>query len=399
MSSVKIKVDGICTIHTVASLRKSMGGPSYAVTALCAALGQLGVPVDLFSQDIPATAPDDKNVIPPADQVRTTLVNVNRWPGFGMNHAPTFGATLRERYQSLQHPLLHEHGLWRPLNHTVVSLARQLNIPLIITSHGMLEPWAMNHKAWKKRLAWNLYQRRDLESAAVLHATAEQEAESFRQLGLRQPIAIIPNGTDLPEWRDLAYPKGTPRTMLFLSRIHQKKGLLELVQAWQIVKPTGWKMIIAGPDEGGHQQIVEAAIQQAGLQDDFEFTGSVYGEDKEALYRSADLFVLPTFSENFGLVVAEALACGVPVITTKGAPWQGLHTHRCGWWIDIGVEPLAVALREAMNLPPDTLHDMGRRGRAYVERDFGWPHIAQQMLSVYRWVLGQGDKPDYVHLN
>ena len=127
-----------------------------------------------------------------------------------------------------------------------------------------------------------------------------------------------------------------PRTILFLSRIHQKKGLLNLVQAWQIVRPSGWAMIIAG------------------------------------------------------------LACGVPVITTQGAPWQGLHTHRCGWWIDIGVEPLAVALREAMNLPPDTLRDMGRRGRAYVERDFGWPGIAQQMLSVYRWVLGQGEKPDYV---
>ncbi|MGB5063775.1 MAG: glycosyltransferase, partial [Candidatus Competibacter sp.] len=159
----------------------------------------------------------------------------------------------------------------------------------------------------------------------------------------------------------------------------------------------GWKMIIAGPDEGGHQKIVEAAIQHAGLQDDFEFPGSVvYGDEKEALYRSAEVFVLPTFSENFGLVVAEALACGVPVITTKGAPWEGLLTHRCGWWIDIGVEPLVAALREAMNLPPDTLRDMGRRGRAYVEQNFGWPGIAQQMLSVYRWVLGQGDKPDCV---
>ena len=383
-------------IHTVGSLRKGAGGLSLSITGFCTALGRLDLPVDLFSQASPSANPADDLVMPPADQVRTTLVNMYRWSGFGMNHAPTFGAALRERCQSLQNPLLHEHGLWRPLNHTVVSLARQLNIPLVITPHGMLEPWAMNHKAWKKRLAWNLYQRRDLESAAVLHATAEQEAESFRQLGLRPPIAIIPNGTVFPEWRDLAYPKGTPRKILFLSRIHPVKGLLNLVHAWQIVKPTGWKMIIAGPDEGGHQKNVEAAIQHAGLQDDFEFTGSVYGDDKEALYRSADLFVLPTFTENFGLVVAEALACGVPVITTQGAPWQGLLTHRCGWWIDIGVEPLAAALREAMNLPPDTLRDMGRRGRAYVERDFGWPGIAQQMLSVYRWVLGQGEKPDCV---
>jgi glycosyltransferase involved in cell wall biosynthesis len=292
--------------------------------------------------------------------------------------------------------LIHDHGVWLPTNHSAVVVAHQLGIPLIISPRGMLEPWAMNHKAWKKRLAWNLYQRRDLEFAAVLHATAEQEAENFRNLGLRQPIAVIPNGTDLPEWRNLPDPKGTPRKMLFLSRIHPVKGLVNLVQAWKTVKPSGWKMIIAGPDEGGHQKIVEAAIRQAGLQDDFAFTGSVYGDQKEALYRSADVFVLPTFTENFGLVVAEALACGVPVITTKGAPWEGLQTHRCGWWIDIGVEPLAAALREAMNLPPDTLRDMGQRGRAYAEQNFGWPGIAEQMLSVYRWVLGQGDKPDWV---
>lgn len=396
MSNAKIKIDDICIFHTVASLRKSAGGPSRSVTALCAALGQLGVPVDLFSQDVPAATPDDGNVIPSADVVRTTLIEAVHLPLVRISYAPTLSAALCERGSTVKNGLFHDHGLWLPINRTVAMVARQLAMPRIVSLRGMLEPWAMNHKAWKKRLAWNLYQRRDLESAAVLHATAEQEAESFRQLGLRQPIAIIPNGTDLPEWRDLAYPKGTPRKILFLSRIHQKKGLLELVQAWQIVKPTGWKMIIAGPDEGGHQKIVEAAIQHAGLQDDFEFTGSVYGDDKEALYRSADLFVLPTFSENFGLVVAEALACGVPVITTKGAPWQGLHTHRCGWWIDIGVEPLVAALREATTLPPDTLREMGQRGRVYVEQNFGWPGIAQQMLSVYRWVLGQGDKPDCV---
>lgn len=383
-------------IHTVASLRKSAGGPSCAVTSLCAALNQIGLSIDLFSQDIPAAAPDDENVMPSADGVRTTLIKAVHLPLVRMSYAPTLGAALRERGAALKNGVFHDNGLWLPINHTVASVARQLNIPLIITPHGMLEPWAINHKAWKKRLAWHLYQRRDLESAAVLHATAAQEAESFRQIGLRQPIAIIPNGTDLPEWRDLTYPKGSPRKMLFLSRIHQKKGLLELVQAWKTIKPIGWKMIIAGPDEGGHQKIVEAAIHQAGLQDDFEFTGPVYGAEKETLYRSAEIFVLPTFSENFGLVVAEALACGVPVITTKGAPWQGLHTHRCGWWIDIGVEPLVAALREAMNLPPDTLRDMGQRGRAYVERDFGWPGIAEQMLSVYQWVLGQGERPDGV---
>lgn len=381
----------LSVFHTIAGLQVQSGGTSKAVVDLADALGkQPAIQPVLISQAL-----QGESTLPSLNPKVQRLIASTNSP-----NALRLGLPLRHALHNLikdrKYFLIQNHGLWLPVNHWVSRFAGKHRIAMIAQPHGMLEPWAMHHKAWKKHLAWNLYQRRDLEAATVLDATAEQEAESFRKLGLCQPIAIIPNGTDLPEWCDLAYPKGSPRKMLFLSRIHQKKGLLELVQAWQIVRPTGWKMVIAGPDEGGHQKIVEAEIRQAGLQNDFEFTGSVYGDEKTTLYRSAEVFVLPTFSENFGLVVVEALACGVPVITTKGAPWQGLYTHRCGWWIDIGVEPLVAVLREAMNLPPDTLRDMGRRGRAYVEQNFGWPGIAQQMLSVYRWVLGQGERPDCV---
>lgn len=381
----------LSVFHTIADLRLQSGGTSRAVVDIVDALGkQPTIQPVLVSQALRG-----ESVLPSLNpKVQRLIANTNSLNALQLG-LPLRGA-LHNLIKDREFSLIQNHGLWLPVNHWVTQFARKHRISMIAQPHGMLESWAMNYKAWKKWLAWNLYQRRDLESAAVLCATAEQEAEGFRKLDLRQPIAIISNGTDFPEWRDLPYPKKTLRTMLFLSRIHQKKGLLELVQAWQIVKPTGWKMVIAGPDENGHQKIIKAAIQRAGLQDDFEFTGPVYGDEKEALYRSADLFVLPTFSENFGLVVTEALAYGIPVITTKGTPWQGLHTHRCGWWIDIGVEPLAVTLREATTMSPDTLRDMGRRGRAYVEQNFAWPHIAQQMLSVYRWMLGQGERPDCV---
>ncbi len=263
----------------------------------------------------------------------------------------------------------------------------------------MLEPWALQHKGGKKRLALALYQRRDLATARVLVATAEQEYVNLRALGLRQPIAIIPNGVPLPDGDAVLArpprPAGAPRTVLFLGRVYPVKGLLNLIDAWARVRPTGWRLQIAGPDEAGHLVEVLARARQAGASEAVDYVGAVDGAAKSALYRSADLFVLPSFTENFGVVVAEALAHGLPVITTHGAPWADLPAFGCGWWIPIGVEPLAEALREAIALSDAERAAMGARGLAYVRR-YDWADIAAQMAAVYRWVLGQGPKPDCV---
>jgi glycosyltransferase involved in cell wall biosynthesis len=156
--------------------------------------------------------------------------------------------------------------------------------------------------------------------------------------------------------------------------------------------------MIAGPDEGGHAAAVARLVADLGLNASVELAGAVAGAQKAALYRSADLFVLPTFSENFGLVVAEALSFGVPVITTRGAPWADLETHGCGWWIDTGVAPLVEALRAATTLSDVERQAMGERGRVYVQR-YDWNRIAEQTLALYRWVLGQGERPACVRVD
>lgn len=301
--------------------------------------------------------------------------------------------------------ILHIHALWDPFLHRAASWARQKGVPVVWSPHGMLTPWALRHKVAKKMLALGIYQYRDLKKAQLLHATADSEVRDARRLGLRQPVVVAPLGVNVP------YPgpagarqRDGARIALFVSRVHPKKGLLNLVDAWAMVRPQGWRMVVAGPDQDGHTAAVKARAEAKGVARDFEFAGAVFGDGKNRLYAQADLFVLPTYSENFGVVVIEALAHGVPVITTKGAPWAELLGSsdqssaigdrlsaaaggRCGWWIDIGVEPLAEALREAMGLSDEERRAMGENGRRLVEEKYTWPAIAKQMKKVYQSIV------------
>lgn len=232
----------------------------------------------------------------------------------------------------------------------------------------------------------------------MIHARTKQEALNLKELDLGNPIAVVTNGMALPPEKPLAQgrTKKLHRTALFLSRIHPKKGLLNLIEAWRIVDPDGWDLVIAGPDEGGHLAEVRRAVNRAALSGSVRFTGAVFGEEKDDLFRQADLFVLPTYSENFGVALAEALGWGLPTITTKGAPWGVLEEASCGWWIDIGVEPLAEGLSLAISLGDDDRWAMGQRGRLVAEQEFSWPKVAAQIMEVYQWVLNGGPQPDCI---
>ncbi len=384
--------------HCIPSLNPRHGGPSRTVVALTDALAQYpGFAICLLSQGawegptIPSGEPDaTRRVVTSRSRLALAL---------GL----PFRSGLLGAGSSARPALIHSHGVWHPVNHWAARAARAWGVPLIIHPRGMLEPWALSQKPVKKRLALRLFQRRDLDTARAFVASAEMEYEHLRRLGLRQPVAVIPNGVTLPATIPLAVvPAGRPgdreHVALFLSRLHPKKGVLELVRAWSQLALVGWRLRIAGPDEDGHGGEVMRLVGQLGLEAVIDYVGPVEGEPKAALYRQADLFVLPTFSENFGLVVAEALAAGVPVITTRGAPWADLETQGCGWWIETGVPPLVMALREAMALSDAERRVMGERGRAYVRR-FDWDVIARQTLDLYRWLLGQGDRPDGVRLD
>ncbi|MGI9044001.1 MAG: glycosyltransferase [Gemmatimonadaceae bacterium] len=352
------------------------GGPAYSVSRLANALAEAGVMVGLWAPDASA----------PANAFLASQSSVRRLAGSLVEAMEVFG-----------HPdLIHDNGLWLKHNHDIARLAARRAIPRLVSTRGMLEPWALRHKRFRKRLALIAYQRRDLQNASMLHATSEREASHLGDLELHPPICVIPNGVDIPPSIRENGADGGERVALFLGRIYPIKGLLMLIEAWSRVRPPGWRLHIAGPDEAGHLAELKAAVGHASLDDVVSFPGTVTGSPKAALLRRADLFVLPSHSESFGMAVAEALASGLPVLTTTSVPWPQLPAAGAGWRVSPTVEGITSGLRVATRIDTQQLRAMGRKGRDLVGEAYRWPSIADNFIDVYHRVKSQDFIPPRV---
>jgi glycosyltransferase involved in cell wall biosynthesis len=331
-----------------------------------------------------------------------TAEDIGRWAPLPVQAHKVVGPSACGFSMGLLHHLLkaeadvvHLHGLWNFTSIAVWLWARRTGKPYIVSPHGMLDPWALAQRRLKKLAALRLFQRRCLADAACLRATSALEAQGIRQAGFKMPIAVVPNGVHLgvEPGKNGARNHQPKRRALFLSRLHPKKGLLNLVEAWALVRPQGWELQIAGPDQEGHLAEVKEKAHNCGIDDRIQFLGEVLGERKRRLYLQSDLFVLPSFSENFGLVVAEALSCAVAVITTRATPWDELEERGCGWWVEVGTPPLVEALRQSTSLPPQELDQMGRRGRRLIRDRYQWGPIAHQMVRTYERITLGGRHP------
>lgn len=248
----------------------------------------------------------------------------------------------------------------------------------------------MQHGSRLKPVVWRLLQRPAVRAAACFHATSESEYADIRRLGFRQPVAVIPNGIDIPAL--VPKSEGAQRTLLFLGRLHRVKGVTSLLEAWAALQHrfSDWRLRIVGNTSAqngsnGYDDELRRVAHALRLHR-VSFEGPLYGDAKFAAYRDADLYVLPSLSENFAVTVAESLAVGTPAVVSKGAPWSGLPRQGAGWWVDIGSAPLAAALADAMSLPRDRLVAMGVSGRDWMAREFGWPSLAEKMVCVYDWL-------------
>lgn len=375
-------------IHTIPTINEEAGGPSYSVVRLCESEIVQGIDLSLVALD---WAP---------------IMNAPRFLksfplGIGprkLGSSPTMKKWIQAEVLNSNVDLVHNHSLWMMPNVYPGAICRASRTPLIVSPRGTLSRWAMQNGSFFKKVFWPLAQRPVLESVTCFHATAYSEYEDIRRLGFRQPVAIIPNGIDIPIVHQ--NEPETNRTLLFLGRIHPKKGLEMLLPAWKVLqqKFPDWQLKIIGPDNHGHQTKMQELSERLGLQR-IEFCEPRYGKAKTESFVGADLFVLPTYSENFGMAVAEALAAGVPAVVTRGAPWAELEKHNAGWWVDISVEGLVVGLSNAMAKDRDELSSMGQRGRAWMASEYSWSEIGKHMLQTYEWILHGGNTPDWVLVN
>jgi glycosyltransferase involved in cell wall biosynthesis len=375
-------------IHVIPAISEEASGPSYSVPRLCESLIAAGADVQLAALDRPST--------------RVRLPFLKTFPsGLGparLGVSPKMHRWLDDQAASGRVDIMHSHSLWMMPNVYPGQACRQGRCRLVVSPRGTLSSWALARKAVQKRIFWRWVQEPALRVAACFHATAESEYEDIRRLGFRQPICILLNGIDVPPLEQRTH--NGRRQLLFLGRIHHQKGVEVLLRAWHAVarRFPDWELRVLGPNEGGYLARMRALATQLRLER-IEFPGPAYSEDKLRAYRQASLFVLPTYSENFGMAVAEALAAGTPVVVTQGAPWAGLEEQGAGWWIAIGLDPLIACLEQALSTSPQRLEEMGCAGHEWMQRDFSWQRIGPQFLTTYRWLLDGGAPPNWVRLN
>ena len=379
-------------IHVVPAITEEASGPSYSVVRLCQSLIEADEDLTLAALDwspLPS--------IPAFMKVFPIGIGPKR-----AGRSPKMCRWLMGETATGKVDVIHNHGMWQMNAVYPGWAAKGRKTKFVVSPRGAFSNWAMSHGSRFKKIFWPLIQRPALVQATCFHATAEPEYEDIRRLGFKQPIAIIPNGIDVPPFAQKK-PRDW-RTLLFLGRIHPKKGVDVLLNAWAAVMDRfpDWRLLIVGTDTGygggGYLDRMKALSAELKLKR-MQFVGALYGEAKLSAYQEAELFILPTHSENFGLTVAEALAAGTPAIVTKGAPWSGLERHRAGWWIDLGIDPLIACLNEAMAQPQDELARRGINGREWMIRDFSWQTIGHRMDQTYHWLNGRGAVPSWIRVH
>ena len=371
-------------LHVVPSFYPAFhyGGPITSVYELCAGLVRQGCEVRVLTTDANGLGA----VLDVAKDAPVTLP-----PGVSVRYCPRI---LRHSVSPQLLKLLPLSLRWADMVHltavynfpTLPTLAacRWMRKPLVWSPRGALQRWPSSRRRGIKT-AWESICRQLAPRGTVLHVTSEQEAAESVAKFPGTSAVVIPNGVEIPP--RFEHRKGCGRLrLLFLGRIDPKKGIENLLAACQRLRSWDrpWSLAIAGVGDTAYTTFLEENAWQLGVHEQVSFLGEVRGQAKADLFAESDLAIFPSHTENFAMVVAEALAHGVPVIASKGTPWSGVEARGCGLWVENDAATLAGAIERMSTMP---LQEMGQRGREWMEQEFTWETVSRRMLELYGKLL------------
>lgn len=391
-------------LHVVPSVGPKSAGVGTVALNLAMAQQRLGYQPQIWCHDSPEDVQWASRISGfPQSDIRTFMHEGPRFLFYSPQMEQEAAGELGQSFD-----VIHQHGLWTGISRVSNRWCENAKGIKVISPHGFLQSWSLNSSKWKKKLAFYGYEKQNLTGATCLHATAAAEINDFRKFGLVNPIALIPNGISY-DWIEsqgnanlfkekFRIPR-EKRMVLFLSRITPKKGILMLLKSLAIIKNllTDWIIVIAGTDEQNHRREIEKVILEYKLNDTVLLLGPLFGQDKRDAFEATDIFVLPSYSEGFPIIVLEALGAGVPVLTTKASPWEELVRFKCGWWSEINIDSLTHSLIDAISLSQPELEIMGKYGRDLVASRYTWERISQQIMVLYNWLAFQsGSQPEFL---
>lgn len=372
-------------LHVIGSMSTASGGPTRTTLLTMKGLRALGVDVTVLTYQ-PEPGEEAVSNDPSICYLHHIGFREKRW---GYSKAISQALNKVERVD-----VYHIQGIWLHYGFITAQYAKNHKLPYIITLHGTLYPEALTHSSLVKKIALNLYQRRQLQEAACIHATCMEEMEHYRALGFTNPVAVVPCPMECDDKVEALYTRDMKRVG-YLGRVHPRKHIERLLEIWYCLKEPG-ELLIIGDGAPEYMQFLKMETERLKLQK-VKFEGFVTGEKKNRLLASLTCLVVPSDFENFGMIIPEALLQEVPVIASTGTPWEILETYGCGRWVNNDTDTLTKTIQDLLDLDQKTLHDMGQKGRKLVVEKYTLEAVSFQMKQMYNWIMGERDKPDFIY--
>lgn len=382
-------------IHLVENIDDSYGGPAKSIPSLMSALEVHEFEQYLVSCSVHA---DEKNEL--VEQHGIKHITARQLGPSSIRYAPNLKKKLQDLIEVPENTLMHIHNLWNYVPYVAWQIHNKTGCEYILSPRGSLFPWCMEIGKHRKNIALWFFQKQMLLSAKIIHVTSEQEYDVLRRLGVNGDIEIIPNGIALTDFEQLPTRNNALRTLslpvstnyiLFMSRIDQKKGLDILLRAFaeNASKFTGWNLIIAGPKQDCvYWKECEAIIKKNKMENRIHYLGMVKGKTRLASFAAANIFALPSHSENFGVAILEALAAGLPVISTHNTPWIEVNDKNAGIITNANVPSISEALSKLMSKSEQDLK-LCKLAAKKLSLAFSSENAALKMRTVYRKALNE----------